>query len=182
MLFLDGDENLPGHDEDDDISKIVVQAVAQFWRSHKKMKYLLRHVKDKYKQIMIQNQNILINILNSLHPMTEKQINDLKKSLSISVKLVTYIRAKGMIDRATQKQLNGLINNQRISMGKLNEAKVKMNDNVDKNQNTITKAPNVQLMTQEQLRAFKKANKDDKFIDTPDKDPNLRKFILILLK
>ena len=161
---------LSGHDGDDEISKIAAQAVAQFKKSHKKMKYLLMHLNEKYKQIMIQNQKILVNILKSPRPMTEKQIKDLKKSLTISVKLVAYIKSKGMIDKETQKQLYGLIKNQRISIGKLNEVKVKMNNNVDKNKDTIPKAANVQLMTKDQLRAFKKANKDDKFIDTPDKD------------
>ena len=45
-----------------------------------------------------------------------------------------------------------------------------MKDNVEKNLDTIPEAANVQLMTKDQLRAFKKANKDDKFIDAPDKD------------
>ena len=97
ILFLDGDEEQSGHAGDDDISKMAVQAVAQFRKSQKKMKYLLRHFKDKYKRIMIQNQKILINIFNSPHPMTEKQNTDFKKSLTISELLIEKLKNSFMV-------------------------------------------------------------------------------------
>ena len=105
MLLSEGDEEQSGQNVDDYMSKMAVQAVEQFRKSQQKMKYLLRQIKDIYKQIMIKNQKILLNILNSPQPMTEKQAKDLKKSLTITVKLVAYIKAKEMIDKETQKQL-----------------------------------------------------------------------------
>ena len=173
MLLLDGEQSRQSGDVE--MSKMAVQEVKEFKKSQNRMKYLLRPLTDKYKQIIIKKQKILVNILNSPHPMREDQIKDLRKSHISSMKFITYIKATGMIVRETYKQLRDLFKTQIISMRKLNYVKGKMNDNVDKNKDTVSKADKVQLMTKDQLKAFKEVNKDDKFIETPDKDVRLMK-------
>ena len=150
------DEEHSGQNINKYFSKMAVQTMIN-------IKHLLSQVKDEDKPRLMKNQNTLAHFLNIPHPMTDNQFRDFRKSQISSLKLISGLKEKGIIDREVQAQLYNLIKRQTISLRKLNEMKARSYMN-----NNFVKASDVQIMTKDQLKAFKEANKADKFIDTPD--------------